>query len=394
MAGALAAQRPAALAQFLQHIAVADLGAHELDALALQRQFDRHIGHQRADHAGNAVSTGDAVLHDRIQQLVAVVEPAVGVDHLQAVGIAVEGQPEVRAVGLDRLDQLVGRGGAIAVVDIAAIGLVADRHHVGAQLVEHVRGDVVGGAMRAVDHQLQAVQVAVVREGALAELDVAARRVVDPARAPQLFGRHAMHRRLELGLDRQFDLVRQLVAGGREELDAVVVVWIVAGRDHHAGGQPQRAGQIGHTGRRQRAGQQHMDAGRGKARFQRGFQHIAGDPRVLADQHRGLALRARLAKRQHAPRRIAEPHHEVRRDRRLADPAAHAIGAEVFACHPIVLPVLIRVRSVWVVSYGGRDWSPGSPWRHQAAASARCCRTAHQVLIASTDACTSCTRTI
>ena len=40
---------------------------------------------------------------------------------------------------------------------------------------------MVRGAVRAVDDELQAVQVEVVREGALAELDVAAGRVVDAA---------------------------------------------------------------------------------------------------------------------------------------------------------------------------------------------------------------------
>ena len=124
--------------------------------------------------------------------------------------------------------------------------------------------------------------------------------------------------------------VGQLLALRREELDAVVVERVVRGADHHAQVQPQRARQVGHAGRGQRAGQQHVDAGRGEAGLQRGLEHVAGDARVLADQHRRPRRRSRL---QHAAHGMAQAQHEVGRDRRLADRAADAVGAEIFSAH-------------------------------------------------------------
>ena len=51
VAGILAAQLPAALAQHFQHVAVADLGARERNVEPAERVLERQVGHQRADHA-------------------------------------------------------------------------------------------------------------------------------------------------------------------------------------------------------------------------------------------------------------------------------------------------------------------------------------------------------
>ncbi|KAG0920227.1 hypothetical protein G6F32_015701 [Rhizopus arrhizus] len=132
--------------------------------------------------------------------------------------------------------------------------------HLGAQLPEHVRRDVVGGAMRGVHHNLHAVQVEVVGERALAEFDVAALRIGHAARAAQALGGDAAQRLVQRGFDVGFDLVGQLHALRREELDAVVLVRVVRRADDDTRHQAQRPGQVGHGGRRDRPGQQHIDA--------------------------------------------------------------------------------------------------------------------------------------
>ena len=67
-------QLPAALAQQLEHVAVADLGARERRCPSRASAFSkREIGHQRADDAARTFSFGRAMLHDRVEQLVAVV---------------------------------------------------------------------------------------------------------------------------------------------------------------------------------------------------------------------------------------------------------------------------------------------------------------------------------
>ncbi|MNN75265.1 hypothetical protein D3C81_1915570 [compost metagenome] len=103
--------------------------------------------------------------------------------------------------------------------------------------------------MGAVHHKLEPVQILLIRERALAELDVAASRILDAARAAEIVRTHTGHRLLELGFDLLLHLVRQLVARRREKLDAVVVVRIVARGNDHARRQPQRAGQVGHARR-------------------------------------------------------------------------------------------------------------------------------------------------
>ena len=70
---------------------------------------------------------------------------------------------------------------------------------------------------------------------------------------------------------------------------------------------------------------------RRQARFQRGFEQVARDAGVLADQHgRTLAPRA-IRIRQRASCRPAELEDEVRGDRRIADASAHPVGSEVAA---------------------------------------------------------------
>ena len=78
-----------------------------------------------------------------------------------------------------------------------------------------------------------------------------------------------------------------------EELDAVVVVRIVRRADHDARRQAQRARQVRDRRRGQRPGQIDVDAGGGEAGLQRGLEQVAGDPRVLADQHGGAHAVAR-----------------------------------------------------------------------------------------------------
>ena len=123
---------------------------------------------------------------DDEHELVAVVGVALGVHHRDAVAIAIERDAEVGAVLGDRALQRRGLRGAHAVVDIQAVGLDADRHDLGAELVEHVRHDVVCGAMRPIHDDLQALEVELVGERGLAELDVAPAGVLAAAHLAEL----------------------------------------------------------------------------------------------------------------------------------------------------------------------------------------------------------------
>ena len=114
---------------------------------------------------------------------------------------------------------------------------------------------------------------------------------------------------------------------GVEELDAVVVVEIVRGADDDAEAAFELAREIGDAGSGQRTDQHDVDAGGDETRLERRFEHVAGQARVLADQHRAAV------RREHARRGARQSQREIHRHRMLADPTADAVGAEILTCH-------------------------------------------------------------
>ena len=64
-------------------------------------------------------------------------------------------------------------------------GADADRDHRRAELPQDRRRDAVGGAVRAIDDDLQPIQPQAAREGRLGRLDIAAGGVLEPGRAAE-----------------------------------------------------------------------------------------------------------------------------------------------------------------------------------------------------------------
>ena len=218
-------------------------------------------------------------------------------------------------------------------VDVQPVRLRADGDDVGAELMEYRRRHVVGGAVRAVDDDAPALEIELGREGALAEFDVAAAGILDPARLAELRRRHAGERLLHHAFDRVLDAVRKLRARLREEFDPVVVERVVRCADHDAGGKAQRSREVRDRRRGQRPGQIDVDPRGGQPRFQGRFQQIAGDARVLADQHAGPDAVAGRIGGEHEARGPAELQHELGRDWGFAHTPANAIGAEITSRH-------------------------------------------------------------
>ena len=144
-----------------------------------------------------------------------------------------------------------------------------------------------------------------------------------------------MHFLLQLLLDFLLDFIRQLHAVFSEEFDAVIGIVVVGGGNHHAGREAQRAGQIGHAGGGQRAGLDNIHAGSGETGHQSGFQHIAGDAGVFADEHGGLDFIVVLG--EHLAGGIGQLQYEIGRNRKFAHFAAHTVRAEIFFCHREIL---------------------------------------------------------
>ena len=149
--------------------------------------------------------------------------------------------------------------------------------------------------MGAIDHDAHSVQCEIAREGAFGVFDVAAQRVIDahrladfPGHGPDFFNFSAENQ----AFDAVFDFVIQLVAVGVEEFYAVVIVGIVRGGDDNAGIGAQTARHVSHARRGQGADQQNIHAHRQHAGGKGVFQHVSGQPGVLADDDLVLAAPA------------------------------------------------------------------------------------------------------
>ena len=189
MARLLAAQVVAAAAHLLDDVAIADLGADEVEPHLLESALQPEVAHHRR-HDGPAA---EGVAFGHVPGTEG--EHGVAVDHLAAfrdehdpVGVAVDGDAHVGAELPHLGGDAVRRRRAAGLVDVAPVRLDADGKHLGPQLLEDRRPDLVGGAVRAVEHDTQAVQGEIQREGLLQEHDVATARIVDAVGAAQGIG--------------------------------------------------------------------------------------------------------------------------------------------------------------------------------------------------------------
>ena len=195
--------------------------------------------------------------------------------------------------------------------------------------MKHFGGDLVGGSVRSIHNDLQALEGQIVRKSAFAKLNVPTRRIVQAAGFTQggrirpngVFQQGGFH-----GL---FPCVRQLLALGTEKLDAVVGKRVVACADDHAQRCPLGSGQISHSRRRNRPQKHHIDACGIETRLQSTFQHVTRYACVLANQDRGVCFFGL----QNTAHSMGQPQDEVGGDGTLSHRAANAICAKVLTCH-------------------------------------------------------------
>jgi len=203
------------------------------------------------------------------------------VDREAAVRVAVVSDAQVGAVfqhgGLERTEV----GGAHAVVDVQAVRVGADDHDVRAGILEEFGGTTAGGPVRAVEHDLEAFQ-ALRGDGPQVE-DVAVLGVGEATDASDAGRLGTFEAELHLGLDRVFDLIRELVAAAGEELDAVVRRRVVGGGDHDAevGFQIRHQEGCGRGG--QHTGVIDVHTGAGEPGFDGGGDELATGPRITRD---------------------------------------------------------------------------------------------------------------
>ena len=125
-------------------------------------------------------------------------------------------------------------------------------------------------------------------------------------------------------------------------------IGIVAGADHDAGVRAHAHGEMGDRGGGNGPAKQHPSSHRADARGDRGLDHVAGEPRVLADDDpRGVALAAS----RHVGHGAAEREGHLGGDGGLVGHAPNPVGSE---------------ENAFVLSHG-RDREPPSALRHSSA---------------------------
>ena len=136
-------------------------------------------------------------------------------------------------------------GGAAAVVDVEPVGLGVDRDHLGAGVAQRPRTGLGGGAVGAVEDDLEPRRAG----GSMVPSEVGGVLARPPASygatrptSPPVGRCQASRSRL---LDRDLDGVVELDAAAGEELDAVVGHRVVRGGEHHAEVGAERVGQVG-----------------------------------------------------------------------------------------------------------------------------------------------------
>jgi hypothetical protein len=216
-------------------------------------------------------------------------------------------------------------GGAAAVVDVAPVRLGGEHLDVRAEPPEQRRGDLVGGAVGAVDQQPRARQV----ERAEARLQrglVAVERRVEAADAARPRG---LGRRVEHPLDLELGGVGELEAVAAEELDPVVLERVVRRGQHDREREPVAAHQQRRAGGRQDPAEHRLAAGRGDAGRDGGLEHLTGLARVADHEH---ARRPVVTAGGGDARRGGARQRERELGRHLlAGDAADAVGAEQLA---------------------------------------------------------------
>ena len=272
----------------LDDVAISDLGPDQLHIDPLEGLLQSEVAHHRRNHGTPLEGAAlDQIPGTHRQHRVTVDDLTLLARHHAAVGIAVHRDPHVPAQLPHLGRELLGIEGAAFLVDVASVGLHTNGEHLGAELLEDRRTHLVGGAVCAVEHHPQPGEIHVHGEGLLQEDDVAPGRIVDAARAPEVVGIGAValeHTGGDQLLDAVLDLVGQLEPVVGEELDAVVLVGIVARRDHHARIAAHVRGEKGHGRCRHRSDLDHVDAHGADPRSQGVLEHVARESRVLPDQ--------------------------------------------------------------------------------------------------------------
>jgi hypothetical protein len=146
----------------------------------LAEPLETEIGHDgRHDAAAAQPSCRPPRFRDQRHQLVAIDDRAVLVDDQHPIGVAIQRDADIGADFMDLARQRDRVGRTAIEIDVGAVGLVADRDHVGAQFPQSRRRHLVGRAIGAIDDDAHSRKRHILGQRPFGEFDVAVMHAID-----------------------------------------------------------------------------------------------------------------------------------------------------------------------------------------------------------------------
>lgn len=186
-------------------------------------------------------------------------------------------------------------GRARIVVDVQTVGLCINDVGVSTQRIEHRLSNVPGTSVGTIQTDLDTLERVDSEADQIAHVAIAAGHIVH--RATNVFPvserqfRPVLIEHMEFAVDvilhQQQNLLGHLLAVAVNQLDAVIVVRIMAGRDHDAAVEIVHTGDVSHRRRSGDVEQISVRAGSGQTSHQAVLEHIRTAAGILADDNTG-----------------------------------------------------------------------------------------------------------
>ena len=299
MTALLAAQTAAVLHHIFIDVLVADLGFGIVDAKLVKGFVETEVRHNGGDNGvAQQLATLLHVLAVNIENVVAGDHIAFFIHTQAPVGIAVIGKAHIQTVIQHKPAKDIDMGGTGIGVDVVTVGIGIDDIGFGAQRVKNRFCHIPAGTVGAVQTHLHTLERVHTQRDQITDVAVTAGDIVHRPSDLIPLGQgkflpglsEGFHRPVEIGFDQSNDALIHLLTEGIDQLDAIVVIRIVAGGDHDTAVKavgPRHISNGGGGGDVQQIG---IRSGSHQTADQRVFKHIAGAAGILTDDDPGRTV--------------------------------------------------------------------------------------------------------
>ena len=226
-----------------------------------------------------------------IQNVVTGDDIALLVHAQAAVSVTIESKADIQTVFHHELLQALDMGRTSIIVDVQPVRLVVDNVGVSTQSVKHTLSDIPACTVGAVQTDLHALEGVDAQADQVAHVAVTTCHIVHGAAdvLPVCKGqlRPVLVKYMEFAVDvvlhQQQGLLGHLLTVAIDQLDTVIIVRVVAGRDHDAAIKVVHAGNISYRRRSSDVQQVSVCSGGGQSCDQTVLEHIGAAAGVFAD---------------------------------------------------------------------------------------------------------------